>query len=79
MTRDEILDSLYATRRRLAVLIAQTAIETVSPDKLHALVLQRDRVVWLINRFIVADISASLADTEAALQRLTEATRGWTS
>jgi len=70
MNRDELLDQLYATRRRLTVLIAKTAVENVDPDALHSLVVQRDRIVWLINQFILADISASMADTEAALQRL---------
>jgi hypothetical protein len=55
-------------------MIGSSAQQVVGHDDLTALLLQRDRIVWLINRCTVATLVTSLADTDAAVKRIADAT-----
>lgn len=71
----DLLDGLYATRRELTRIIVDTASQTVPPDALQQLLQQRDHIVWTINRILVSDLTASLADINKTTTALDDSTK----
>ena len=71
----DVLDSLYAAKRELTRVIVATASQTLPPDALQQLLQQRDQVVWTINRFLVANLTSSLAQINQACASIDDSTK----
>ena len=77
MTKDSLLETLYAARRQLTLLIVRTAPLPNEEASLEDLLEARDRLVWTINRINLSELTASLAQStdacdeiEAAVEKL---------
>ncbi len=70
----DLLDGLYASRRELTRIIVATASQKVPEDSLEQLLQQRDHIVWTINRILLSQLTASLADIHGATESIGHST-----